>query len=76
MALIHLNYKSKYLDGNTDVNVLLPDLPFGGVPADFYSSGVLHLQKELFFDYKDYKNLLPALWKCGYLLLQLKQHST
>ena len=40
MALIHLNYKSKYLDGNTDVNVLLPDLPFGGVPADFYSSGV------------------------------------
>ena len=40
MALIHLNYKSKYLDGNTDVNVLLPDPPFGGVPADFYSSGV------------------------------------
>lgn len=39
MALVHLNYKSKYLGGSTDVNVLLPDLPFGGVPADFYSSG-------------------------------------
>ena len=39
MSLIHLNYKSRYLGGNTDVNILLPDLPFRADPKDFYTSG-------------------------------------
>lgn len=38
MTLIHLNYRSKYLQGNTDVNVLLPELPGGAEPAAFYGS--------------------------------------
>lgn len=40
MALVHLNYKSKYLGGNTDVNILMPDLPYGGTPVTFYSEGI------------------------------------
>lgn len=39
MALLHLNYHSKYLAGNTDVNILLPERPFDAPPGDFYSSG-------------------------------------
>lgn len=37
MALLHLNYQSKYLSGNTDVNLLLPELPPGASPKAFYS---------------------------------------
>lgn len=36
MALLHLNYQSKYLSGNTDVNILLPELPMGESPRSFY----------------------------------------
>lgn len=39
MALLHLNYHSRYLAGNTDVNILLPELPQGAEPKDFYGSG-------------------------------------
>lgn len=36
MALIHLNYNSKFLAGNTDVNILLPERPFDTSPEGFY----------------------------------------
>ena len=36
MSLIHLNFQSKYLSGNTDVNLILPDLPRGREPGEFY----------------------------------------
>lgn len=39
MTLLHLNHKSKYLEGNTDVNILLPELPRSAEPEAFYSSG-------------------------------------
>lgn len=39
MSLIHLNFQSKYLSGNTDVNLILPDLPRGREPGEFYGSG-------------------------------------
>lgn len=39
MALLHLNYRSKYLTGDTDVHAVLPELPGGVEPKDFYSSG-------------------------------------
>ena len=39
MSLLHYNFPSKYLRGNTDVNIILPDLPQGAVPEAFYGSG-------------------------------------
>lgn len=39
MALVHLNYRSKYLCGDTDVHIVLPELPPDVEPKDFYSSG-------------------------------------
>lgn len=39
MSLLHLNFPSRYLQGNTDVNIILPDLPEGGDPEAFYNSG-------------------------------------
>lgn len=36
MALIHLNFQSKYQAGNTDVTVILPDMPYGAHPREFY----------------------------------------
>ena len=38
MALVHLNLNSKYLSGNTDVNIILPDLPRGEEPKTFYGA--------------------------------------
>ena len=38
MALIHLNFDSKYLFGNTDVNIIIPDAPYSGDPKKFYQS--------------------------------------
>lgn len=38
MALIHLNFDSKYLVGNTDVNIILPEAPHTKDPKDVYNS--------------------------------------
>ena len=58
MALMHLNYASKYLAGNTDVNVILPDLPREQSPGEFYTSGkrypVLWLLHGTYGDYTDW----------------------
>lgn len=58
MALVHLNFQSKYLSGNTDVNIILPDLPRGGSPKRFYTPEkkypVLWLLHGTFGDYTDW----------------------
>ena len=58
MALVHLNLNSKYLSGNTDVNIILPDLPRGVSPAEFYQGGkkypVLWLLHGTFNDYSQW----------------------
>ena len=67
MALIHLNFDSKYLSGSTDVNILLPDCARSQEPAAFYGSGkkypVLWLLHGTFGDYSDWlrkTNVEPA----------------
>ncbi len=58
MALVHLNVNSKYLSGNTDVNIVLPDLPRGVSPQEFYMSGkkypVMWLLHGTFNDYSQW----------------------
>ena len=58
MALVHLNLNSKYLSGNTDVNVILPELTRGMSPEEFYRSGkkypVLWLLHGTFNDYSQW----------------------
>ena len=58
MALVHLNFNSKYLSGSTDVNILLPDCARGQDPCGFYGSGkrypVLWLLHGTFGDYSDW----------------------
>jgi putative tributyrin esterase len=38
MALLHLNFESEYLYGNTDVSVIMPDKPREITPTDFYGN--------------------------------------
>lgn len=58
MALVHLNFQSMYLQGNTDVNVILPDRKRLDVPAEFYGNGkrykVLWLLHGTYGDYSDW----------------------
>ena len=58
MALIHLNFDSKYLSGSTDVNILLPDCARSQEHAAFYGSvkkyPVLWLLHGTFGDYSDW----------------------
>ncbi len=58
MALVHLNFESHYLYNNTDVNIILPDMPRTDKPKDFYRSGkkykVLWLLHGTFGDYTDW----------------------
>lgn len=58
MALLHLNFQSKNLFGNTDVNIILPDLPRETDPKTFYKKGkkykVLWLLHGTFGDYTDW----------------------
>lgn len=58
MALVHLNFNSKYLSGSTDVNIILPDCARPADPGDFYGSGkkypVLWLLHGTFGDYSDW----------------------
>lgn len=58
MAIAHFNINSRYLSGNTDINVILPELPRGMSPEDFYRSGkkypVLWLLHGTFNDYTEW----------------------
>lgn len=58
MALMHLNFESMYLQGNTDVNIILPDRERSSSPKDFYGNGkkykVLWLLHGTFGDYTDW----------------------
>ena len=58
MALVHLNFSSKYLSGSTDVNIILPDAARTEEPAVFYRNGrkypVLWLLHGTFGDYSDW----------------------
>ncbi|MBR1497964.1 MAG: hypothetical protein IJ617_10085 [Oscillospiraceae bacterium] len=58
MALLHLHLNSKFLSGNTDVNIILPELPREEEPKDFYRAGrkfpVLWLLHGTFGDYTDW----------------------
>ena len=58
MALVHLNFNSKYLSGSTDVNIILPDCARTAEPQAFYGSGkqfpVLWLLHGTFGDYSDW----------------------
>ena len=58
MALVHLNFNSKYLSGSTDVNIILPDCARTQDPAAFYGDGkkypVLWLLHGTFGDYSDW----------------------
>lgn len=58
MALSVLNFESKYLNGNTEVSIILPDRPRKVEPQKFYSSGnkykVLWLLHGTFGDHTDW----------------------
>ena len=58
MALMHLNFNSMRLSGNTDVNIILPDIPHGMNPNEFYvrerKHPVLWLLHGTFGDYTDW----------------------
>ena len=58
MALFTLNFESQYLNGNTEVGVIMPDKPRTTDPKDFYLSGekykVLWLLHGTFGDYSDW----------------------
>ena len=58
MALFHISFTSKFLAGPADVNVIMPDLPYGRDPRDFYSSQkkykVLWLLHGTYGDYSDW----------------------
>jgi putative tributyrin esterase len=58
MSLVHFNFESQYLHGNTDVNIILPDKPREINSKAFYGSGekykVLWLLHGTFGDYSDW----------------------
>lgn len=57
MAFLHLNFESKYLNGNTDVNIILPDRPRDVETKVFYrrtTFKVLWLLHGTYGDYSDW----------------------
>ena len=58
MALVELNFESQFLNGNTEVSIILPDKPRAITPAEFYGSGarykVLWLLHGTFGDHTDW----------------------
>lgn len=58
MSLVHFNFESQYLHGNTDVNIILPDKPREISAKDFYGGGekykVLWLLHGTYGDYSDW----------------------
>ena len=39
MALVNLNFESQFLNGNTEVSIILPDKPRDQQPTDWYANG-------------------------------------
>ena len=58
MALVNLNFESQYLNGNTEVSIILPDKPRDQGPTQFYGNGhkykVLWLLHGTFGDHTDW----------------------
>ena len=58
MALVRMNFFSKYLNSNHEIGIILPDMPFTGEPKEFYTAGkkykVLWLLHGTFGDYSDW----------------------
>ena len=58
MALLNMNFMSKYLSGNTEITIILPDIDYTAEPMEFYSSGekfkVLWLLHGTFGDHTDW----------------------
>ncbi len=58
MALVTMDVQSVFLNGNTQINVILPDIPWSAKPAEFYGSGkkypVLWLLHGTFGDFSDW----------------------
>ena len=58
MALLQLNFESRYLCNNTEVSVILPNLSYPQTPKEFYGSGkkykVLWLLHGTFGDHSDW----------------------
>jgi len=58
MALVNLNFESQFLNGNTEVSIILPDKPRTMTPAEFYGSGakykVLWLLHGTYGDHSDW----------------------
>lgn len=69
MALVNLNFESKYLRCNIDVTIILPDKPRGADPEEFYTRGekykVLWLLHGTFGDHTDwYRHTNIELYAC------------
>lgn len=69
MALVNLNFESKYLRCNNDVTIILPDKPRNCAPETFYTSGrkykVLYLLHGTFGDHTDwYRHTNIELYAC------------
>ena len=69
MAYLNLNINSKYLGGNTDISIILPDRPFLADPAKFYKSKkkykVLWLLHGTFGDHSDWiRKSMIELYAC------------
>jgi putative tributyrin esterase len=69
MALFTLNFESQYLNGNTEVGVIMPDKPRTTNPKDFYLNGekykVLWLLHGTFGDYSDWiRKSMIELYAC------------
>lgn len=69
MALVNLNFESKYLRCNNDVTIILPDKPRNCSPEVFYTSGkrykVLYLLHGTFGDHTDwYRHTNIELYAC------------
>lgn len=69
MALVNLNFESKYLRCNNDVSIILPDKPRGCAPEDFYIPGkkykTLYLLHGTFGDHTDwYRHTNIELYAC------------
>lgn len=69
MALVNLNFESKYLRCNNDVTIILPDKPRCSDPSDFYVPGkkykTLYLLHGTFGDHTDwYRHTNIELYAC------------
>jgi len=58
MALVNMDFQSAFTNGNTEITVILPDMPWGTTPEKFYKNGkkypVLWLLHGTFGDHTDW----------------------